>query len=154
MSSARIIRVNELLKREIAVDIPRLFANGNFDTSAVTITKVETGSDLRDATVYVSIFGHEQERLGMIRFLNRHRGEIQSRMSKHVILKYTPRLYFKFDDSLETGDRVLGSLSQLHIPEDNEDPQTRGEVERGRGEAPATTEESGNTEQGMSNDEV
>ena len=119
MSSARIIRVNELLKREIAVDIPRLFANGNFDTSAVTITKVETGSDLRDATVYVSIFGHEEERPGMIRFLNRHRAEIQSRMSKHVILKYTPRLYFKFDDSLETGDRVLGILSQLRIPEDS-----------------------------------
>ena len=38
MSSARIIRINELLKREIAVDIPRLFANGQFDTGAITVT--------------------------------------------------------------------------------------------------------------------
>lgn len=121
MSSARIIRVNELLKREIAVDIPRLFANSNFDTGSVTVTRVETGSDLRDATVYISIFDHEEERAGMIRFLNRHRQEIQARMSKHVILKYTPRLYFKFDNSIETGDRVLGILSQLDIPDD-EDP--------------------------------
>ncbi|MFA7256297.1 MAG: 30S ribosome-binding factor RbfA [Kiritimatiellales bacterium] len=120
MSSARIIRVNELLKREIAVDIPRLFANSNFDTSAVTVTKVATGSDLRDATVYVSIFGHEESRERMIRFLNSHRKEIQSRMSKNVILKYTPRLYFKFDDSIETGDRVLGILSQLDIPDDED----------------------------------
>ncbi len=120
MSSARIIRVNELLKREIAVDIPRLFANTNFDTSAVTVIRVATGSDLRDATVYVSIFGHDENRDGMIRFLNRHRHEIQSRMSKNVILKYTPRLYFKLDDSLETGDRVLSILSQLDIPEDDE----------------------------------
>lgn len=122
MSSERIIRVNELLKREIAVDIPRLFANSQFDTGAVTVTHVATGSDLRDATVYVSIFGHEQERDGMIRFLNRHRSEIQSRMSKNVILKYTPRLYFKLDDSIEAGDRVLGILEQLDIPED-EEPQ-------------------------------
>jgi ribosome-binding factor A len=122
MSSARIIRVNELLKREIAVDIPRLFANSNFDTGAVTITGVETGSDLRDATVYVSIFGHEQERAGMIRFLNRHHSEIQAKMSKNVILKYTPRLYFKLDDSIESGDRVLGILSQLDIPDDKDTP--------------------------------
>ena len=119
MSSARIIRVNELLKREIAVDIPRLFANSNFDTGAVTVTHVVTGSDLRDATVYVSIFGHEENRQGMINFLNRHRAEIQSRMSKNVILKYTPRLYFKFDDSIESGDRVLGILAQLDIPADD-----------------------------------
>jgi len=119
MSSARIIRVNELLKREIAVDILRLFANSNFDTGAVTVTHVVTGSDLRDATVYVSIFGHENNRLGMINFLNRHRAEIQARMSKNVILKYTPRLYFKFDDSIESGDRVLGILAHLDIPEDD-----------------------------------
>jgi ribosome-binding factor A len=120
MSSARIIRVNELLKREIAVDIPRLFANSNFDTGSVTVTHVATGSDLRDATVYISIFGHDEERAGMIRFLNRHRQDIQSRMSKNVILKYTPRLYFKLDDSIETGDRVLGILSQLDIPDDED----------------------------------
>jgi ribosome-binding factor A len=55
----------------------------------------------------------------MISFLNRHRAEIQARMSKHVILKYTPRLHFKLDNSIENGDRVLGILSQLHIPEDS-----------------------------------
>lgn len=120
MSSARIIRVNELLKREIAVDIPRLFANSDFDTGAVTVTGVETAPDLHDATVYVSIFGYEEERHRMIRFLNSHRKEIQHRMSRHVILKYTPRLHFKLDSSIENGDRVLGILSQLDIP-DGED---------------------------------
>ncbi len=119
MSSARIIRVNELLKREIAVDLPRLFTSSNFDTSAITVTGVETAPDLHDATVYVSIFGHEEGRTKMIRFLNSHRKDIQARMSKHVILKYTPRLHFKLDSSIENGDRVLGILAQLDIPEDD-----------------------------------
>jgi ribosome-binding factor A len=118
MFSTRIIRINELLKREIAVDIPRLFAGGDFDTGAVTVTRVETAPDLRDATVHISIFGHEENRAGMIRFLNGHRKEIQSRMSKHVIIKYTPRLHFKLDTSLESGDRVLEILEQLDIPDD------------------------------------
>lgn len=125
MSSARIIRVNELLKREIAVDLPRLFTSSNFDTSAITVTGVETAPDLHDATVYVSIFGHEEGRSKMIRFLNSHRKDIQARMSKNVILKYTPRLHFKLDTSIENGDRVLGILSQLDIPEDS--PSEYGE---------------------------
>ena len=119
MSSARIIRVNELLKREIASDILRLFTGDRFDTGAITVTRVETAPDLREAKVHISIFDHEEERVGMIRFLNRHRKEIQARMSKHVILKYTPRLHFKLDTSIEGGDRVLGILSQLDIPEDD-----------------------------------
>ncbi len=133
MSSARIIRVNELLKREIASDILRLFATDRFDTSAITVTRVETTPDLREAKVHISIFEHEEERVKMIRFLNKHRKEIQARMSQNVILKYTPRLHFKLDTSIEGGDRVLGILSQLDIP---------------AGDEPK------NTEQGISNDEV
>ncbi len=120
MSSARIIRVNELLKREIAVDLVRLFVNSNFDTGSITVTGVETAPDLHDASVYVSIFGHEEERTKMIRFLNAHRKEVQHRMSRNVILKYTPRLHFKLDRSIENGDRVLGILAQLDIPDDEE----------------------------------
>ena len=120
MPNSRIIRVNELLKREIADDILRLFSGSRFDTGAVTVTRVETAPDLRDANVHVSIFGHENERTEMIRFLNRHRKEIQARMSKNVKIKYTPRLHFKHDSSLEEGDRVLGILENLDIPEDDE----------------------------------
>ena len=121
MPSGRIIRVNELLKREIADDITRLFSNSSFDTGAITVTRVATAPDLRDAIVHVSIFNHEKDRVDMIRFLNRHRKEVQARMSKNVKIKYTPRLHFKLDTSIETGDRVLGILSELDIPAD-EDP--------------------------------
>ncbi len=124
MSSTRMIRVNELLKREIAVDIPRLFAHTDFDTGAITVTRVETAPDLRDAAVYISIFGHEDKRKDMIRFLNRNRKDVQAKMSRHVIIKYTPRLHFKLDTSIENGDRVLEILSELDIPEEDEPQNT------------------------------
>ena len=120
MASGRIIRVNELLKREIADDIIRLFSGSKFDTGAITVTRVETAPDLRDANVFISIFGHEDERVEMIRFLNHHRKDVQTRLSKNVKIKYTPRLHFKHDSSIEDGDRVLGILSELDIPDDEE----------------------------------
>lgn len=113
MGTPRLVRVNELLKREIAEDIHRQFSLSDFDCAAVTVTRVECASDLRDANVYVSIFGHEDERDRMIAYLNRHRQEVIRLMVKRVKLKYTPRLHFMLDESIEDGDRVLSLLAEM-----------------------------------------
>jgi len=105
--------VNELLKREIAEDLYRNFSMSDFDASALTVTRVECTPDLRDANVFVSIFGHEDERDRMISYLNRHRQEIVRLMVKRVKLKYTPRLHFILDESIEGGDHILSLLAEL-----------------------------------------
>ena len=113
MGTPRLVRVNELLKREIAEDLYRNFAGSDFDASAVTVTRVECAPDLRDANVFVSIFGHEENRGGMIGYLNRHRQEIIRLMVKRVKLKYTPRLHFILDESIEEGDGILSILAEM-----------------------------------------
>ena len=113
MGTPRLVRVNELLKREIAEDLYRNYAGSNFDASAITVTRVECAPDLRDANVFISIFGHEDNRDGMISYLNRHRQEIIRMMVKRVKLKYTPRLHFVLDESLEGGDNILAMLDQM-----------------------------------------
>lgn len=113
MGISRLVRVNELLKREIAEDLYRHFAMTDFDASAVTVTRVECAPDLRDANVHVSIFGHEDERGRMIGYLNHHRQEIIRMMVKRVKLKYTPRLHFMLDESIESGDHILSILAEL-----------------------------------------
>lgn len=113
MGIPRLVRVNELLKREIAEDLYRNFLMSDFDAAALTVTRVECASDLRDANVFVSIFGHEEERDRMIRYLNRHRQEIIRLMVKRVKLKYTPRLHFILDDSIEGGDHILALLAEM-----------------------------------------
>lgn len=115
MGTPRLVRVNELLKREIAEDVHRNFSMSDFDTAAVTITRVECASDLRDANVFVSIFGHEDDRDQMIRYLNRHRQEVVRMMIKRVKLKYTPRLHFILDESIEGGDRILAMLAEMEL---------------------------------------
>jgi ribosome-binding factor A len=113
MGTPRLVRVNELLKREIAEDLYRNFAGSEFDAAAITVTRVECAPDLRDANVFVSIFGHEDNRDGMIAYLNRHRQEIIRLMIKRVKLKYTPRLHFIHDESLEGGDHILSMLADM-----------------------------------------
>ncbi len=113
MGTPRLIRVNELLKREIAEDLYRNFSMSDFDAAALTVTRVECAPDLRDANVFVSIFGHEEERNRMISHLNRHRQEIVRLMIKRVKLRYTPRLHFILDESIESGDHILSLLAEM-----------------------------------------
>jgi len=113
MGTPRLVRVNELLKREIAEDLQRNYSMSDFNVAAITVTRVECAADLRDANVFISIFGQEDQRASMIAYLNRHRQEIIRLMIKRVKLKYTPRLHFILDESIEGGDNILSILAEM-----------------------------------------
>jgi ribosome-binding factor A len=105
--------LDELLKRELADALFRVMQNERFDVSSATITRVLLGRDLREARVFVSIRNHEDERRGMLSALQRRRVEFQRLINRDLVLKYTPRLSFELDTSLEEGDRVLDILNKL-----------------------------------------
>lgn len=118
MGVKRLIRVNELIKQEVAVALYRVMNERGFDLSAVSVTHVITSSDLRTARVLVSIRDHAKQRDAMIGHLQHHSGAIQSHLSKTVIIKYTPKLTFELDESVEQGDRVLQIISEMETPAD------------------------------------
>lgn len=117
----RIARVNELLKREIADLIEQLGISGNCGT-IISVTKVNCSSCLKHATVYISSLAEADERLErrIIDELYKAKSEIQYRMSRHVILKYTPVLSFTYDRNPTEGDKVLALLRELDDTESNE----------------------------------
>lgn len=90
MSVDRLTRVNALLRREIGELLFRIMNERGFDLSAVSITRVETSSSLRQARVMVSIRDHEEERDKMLRILRHHAPEIQAAINRDLTLKYTP----------------------------------------------------------------
>lgn len=122
MKADRLTRVNELLRREIGEALYRLVDRSTFDMAAVTVTHVIVSSDLRTARVLVSIRGHEAQRDAMLRHLQHLHGELQEDIARKVILKYTPRLQFALDHSIEDGDRVLGILSKIESNHGSEPP--------------------------------
>ncbi len=111
MSSLRHQRVRELLKREIGEVIRRELPVE--ETGLITVTDVGMANDLKAATVYVGVLGTaEQQRKGLAA-VRRHRARIQELISRQVILKYTPRLHFVLDRSIERGQRVLQIIEDL-----------------------------------------
>ena len=114
----RIVRINELLKRVLA-DLVETLALNEENGCIISITRVDCASNLKTASVYVSILGakNEEEEARIVRRLIERKAEIQSLMSKEVILKYTPVLHFVLDHSVADGDRVLDLLR--HMEDEN-----------------------------------
>jgi ribosome-binding factor A len=108
----RQLRVNELVKRELSAIIARQI---NFEGVLVSINAVDVTPDLKNAHVFVSIFG-ATTRASVIDKLEAHRPVLQAELSRHVVLKYTPHLIFHIDDSIERGARVLEILQDLEKP--------------------------------------
>src|SRR5437588_13051461 len=65
----RLLRVNELLKRELSGIITREMT---FETGLVSINQVDVSSDLKNAHVFVSVLGTSGA--GVINELEAHRG--------------------------------------------------------------------------------
>lgn len=114
----RLVRVNELLKRVLA-DLLETLGYNEEQGKIISITRVDCASNLKTASVYVSILGakNEEEEARIVRRLIERKAEIQSLMSKEVILKYTPILHFVLDHSVADGDRVLDLLR--HMEDEN-----------------------------------
>lgn len=108
----RLLRVNELLKRELSTIIAREIV---FDSALVTINQVDVAPDLKNAHVYVSVLGANAETPAMAK-LEENRTLLQNELSKHVVLKYTPHLIFHLDHSIERGSRVIEILREIDVP--------------------------------------
>lgn len=115
MAIDRLERVNALLRREIGEALYKVFADGTLDLASVTVTQVSAARNLRSATVSVSVFGHEGARGLIIRRLADKARELQAFINRDLTLKYTPRLRFELDESLEKGDRILDVLNRLEV---------------------------------------
>ena len=72
----------------------------------MTVTAVETSSDLRTAQVHVSVLGTDEEKDATMEALRAAHGVIQKAISTQLRMKRTPSLTFVYDDSVERADRL------------------------------------------------
>ena len=111
MPSLRLQRVRELLKREIGEVIRREFEVS--EAGLITVNDVDVTGDLHSAVVFISILGNAVQQKRGFNLLTHHRKRIQGLVGRAVVLKYTPKLRFVVDDSVERGNRVLDILAEL-----------------------------------------
>ena len=111
MASHRLLRVRELLKREIGEAIRQEIPVEQ--AGLVTVNDVDVAGDLKNAKVYLGFLGTTEQKKTALELLHKNRARIQSLMAKTVVLKYTPRLRFIVDESVDRGNRVLRIIEEL-----------------------------------------
>lgn len=122
MSVDRLERVNSLLKRVIAEGMFSVMQGDTVAPGLITVTGVQCGKDLRDATVSVSVFGDDELKETAMQHLRHNAKRFQQLINREVRLKFTPRLAFRLDLSLERGDAVLAILDKLPPPANDGQP--------------------------------
>ena len=113
MSVDRLTRIDALLKRVIADAMFRVLQSDDIQPGAITVTGVDCAKDLRNATVRLSVFGDEAFRSRVMGHVISRTHEFERIVNREVRLKFTPRLRFVIDRSLERGDHVLEILDTL-----------------------------------------
>ncbi len=107
--SRRTDKVNELLRREIGAVLVRDF---EFPNTIVTLIEVEVTEDLKEAKVWIGVVGRMSP-AQVLDKLNARRGMIQSIVSKRVVMRNTPRLTFRLDDSAQRGVDLVNLLDDI-----------------------------------------
>ena len=117
----RLERVNELMRRELGDLINR---EVSFQAVLVTVQQVDISADLKNAYVYISVMGTPEQSNEALARLHAARKNLQHLLSKRVILKFTPHLHFKLDNTIERGNRIIDLLGEIDIPPDEPLGQT------------------------------
>jgi len=113
--SRRTERVGTLIQREISNCIITEIADPRFEF--FTINSVKVATDLRNATVYYSIFGTIEEREAAQKALKKATGFIQRYVVERLQLRFAPELYFKYDETIEKA-RSIDSLLDSVLEEE------------------------------------
>ena len=120
----RIEKLQELIKQEMSkmllTDLkdPRI--------GFVTVTDVEMTGDLREAKIYVSIMGGEEQVKNSLEGLNSALGFVRREIGQRVRLRFTPEISFALDTSLDYGDHIQKLLLQVEGDKNVDNAQGSG----------------------------
>lgn len=114
--SRRLLRINDLLRETISELISRQVKDPRL-ASVVTVTDVETSSDLRHARIFVSVLGSNEEKDTALSGLRSATKFLRHELGQRVELKRIPELTFVHDDSIERGTRILALLEDVAAEE-------------------------------------
>ena len=112
MASNRIGRINEEIQRELSALIrtvkdPRVHG-------LVSITSVDTTSDLRYSKIYVSVLDKSDVK-EVVKGLKSAGGYLRRELGAVLKLRYTPELQFVEDDSIGKGAHILSMLRDPEV---------------------------------------
>jgi ribosome-binding factor A len=110
----RIDRINSLLQEEISLIIQRELKDPRL--GFISVTGVETSSDLRHAKVRVSVMGSDDQKKDTLAGLARAAGFIHETVLRRIEIRRMPQLEFVLDRNIEYSMHINEVLSSLNNP--------------------------------------
>lgn len=112
MRQVRKQRVAEEIKKELG----QIFQQEMKDPRVgfVTVTGVEMSGDLQQATVYLTVLGDDSAKEETLAALSKAKGFIRTEIGRRIKLRHTPELVFKFDESIDYGNRIEQLLREIN----------------------------------------
>ena len=103
------VRIREVVSMtlELQVKDPRL--------GMVTITDAKVTPDLREATLYYTVYGDTSERASSAAALESAKGVLRSQVGRQMGTRYTPTLTFVADVVPETAGKIEELLEQARL---------------------------------------
>lgn len=110
--SIRTERVASVIREALSTPLSEL--GKELEAGFVTVTHVRMSKDLRQAKVYLSVFGGKltpEKALTKIQF---RAPEIRKELGRNIRLRFTPELHFFLDDTLENMERIQQLLKDTN----------------------------------------
>jgi len=117
--SNKIQRINEDIVRVLA-SLLRNIKDPRVNQGMISVTAVDTTSDLRQARVFLSVYGLKSEKEFM-KGLKSASGYLRHELGQSLTMRFTPELQFELDKSIERGAKISTILNNLDIPGEDSD---------------------------------
>jgi ribosome-binding factor A len=108
------------MKQEIADILMRKIKDPRI--GFVTVTDVDVADDLRNAKVFVSVYGGDEEKKASLQGLKSAAPFIRSELGKRMRMRFIPELLFRFDATVERGAHIMELLRSIEEQKDKKDP--------------------------------
>lgn len=109
--SQRIEKINELIRQKLAIIIRKELEFA--PNSLVTITKVQTSSDLKFCKVFITVFP-EYYRGTALEILRKNRGNLHKLLGNQLTTKFIPNLNFLIDEQEVFATEVDKLLDEIY----------------------------------------
>lgn len=111
MNEIRKAKLESLIQREVSeILIKRRIKDERI--GFISVTRIHLLPDMSEMTVFVSLFGSDDENKETWHALLDNAKLIQSTVSRNLRLRVTPHLVFQRDSSISEGDHILEMLDK------------------------------------------
>jgi|TARA_B100001996_G_scaffold39282_1_gene28736 ribosome-binding factor A len=104
-------RVAQLLKKELSILIHEKFTLKEY--GLITLTNVDVSPDLKNSKIFVTSLNCKESNSKLIDRLNQQASYFRYEISKLLTSKTVPSLSFKYDQSIERGQRLSNIIETI-----------------------------------------